>query len=249
ALGGFQHPAAARTAVQSVRRPLLDLPALLRAQDDVRESRRGVRRLPGRLRHGGRALRGADPDSDGQGLPLPRRPGRRGLLGGAARLGPRRAPRRRDDLSGGPRPALRDGRSGRGCFARARLLQASVRREPGGTRQGRRAVAFSAMRLRDLPSVDELARGNDDPRAVAAARSVLGRAREQIRAGENPGDLAALLDAELAAGRAPRLRRVINATGVIVHTNLGRAPLAEAAIDRVREVAAGYSNLEYDLVL
>ena len=105
------------------------------------------------------------------------------------------------------------------------------------------------MRLRDLPSVDELARGNDDPRAVAAARSVLGRAREQIRAGENPGDLAALLDAELAAGRAPRLRRVINATGVIVHTNLGRAPLAEAAIDRVREVAAGYSNLEYDLVL
>ena len=105
------------------------------------------------------------------------------------------------------------------------------------------------MRLRDLPSVDELARGNDDPRAVAAARSVLGRAREQIRAGENPGDLAARLDAELAAGRAPRLRRVINATGVIVHTNLGRAPLAEAAIDRVREVAAGYSNLEYDLVL
>jgi L-seryl-tRNA(Ser) seleniumtransferase len=103
------------------------------------------------------------------------------------------------------------------------------------------------MRLRDLPSVDELARGHDDPRAVDAARSVLGRAREQIRVGEDPGDLAERLDAELAAARAPRLRRVINATGVIVHTNLGRAPLAPAAIARVREVAAGYSNLEYDL--
>jgi L-seryl-tRNA(Ser) seleniumtransferase len=103
------------------------------------------------------------------------------------------------------------------------------------------------MRLRDLPSVDELARGNDDPRAVEAARSVIGRARAQIRAGEDPGDLAAQLDEELVAVRAPHLRRVINATGVIVHTNLGRAPLAAAAIERVREVAAGYSNLEYDL--
>jgi L-seryl-tRNA(Ser) seleniumtransferase len=103
------------------------------------------------------------------------------------------------------------------------------------------------MRLRDLPSVDELARGNEDPRAVDAARSVLGRAREQIRAGENPGDLGARLDEELTSVRAPHLRRVINATGVIVHTNLGRAPLATPAIDRVRQVAAGYSNLEYDL--
>jgi L-seryl-tRNA(Ser) seleniumtransferase len=103
------------------------------------------------------------------------------------------------------------------------------------------------MRLRDLPSVDELARERDDPRAVEAARSVLGRAREQIRAGENPGDLRAQLEAELASARAPQLRRVINATGVIVHTNLGRAPLAPAAIERVRDVAAGYSNLEYDL--
>src|SRR5437867_1111335 len=103
------------------------------------------------------------------------------------------------------------------------------------------------MRLRDLPSVDELVRGSDDPRAVAAARSVLGHARDQIRAGEDPGDLAARLAAKLAAARLPQLRRVINATGVIVHTNLGRAPLAAAAIERVREVAAGYSNLEYDL--
>jgi L-seryl-tRNA(Ser) seleniumtransferase len=103
------------------------------------------------------------------------------------------------------------------------------------------------MRLRDLPSVDELARESDDPLAVEAARSVLERAREQIRAGSDPGDLEASLREELTAARAPRLRRVLNATGVIVHTNLGRAPLASTALDQIEEVARGYSNLEYDL--
>ncbi len=103
------------------------------------------------------------------------------------------------------------------------------------------------MRLRDLPSVDELARQSEDPLAVDAARKVVARARELLQRGDDPGDLAANLEAELTAVRAPHLRRVINATGVIVHTNLGRAPLAEAALDRVREIALGYSNLEYDL--
>jgi len=103
------------------------------------------------------------------------------------------------------------------------------------------------MKLRDLPSVDELARGLDDPLAVEAARSVLERARERIRAGSDPGDLEARLRDELAAARAPRLRRVINATGVIIHTNLGRAPLPAKALERVQEVARGYSNLEYDV--
>ena len=103
------------------------------------------------------------------------------------------------------------------------------------------------MRLRDLPSVDELARRSNDPLAVEAARTVVARAREQIQRGDDPGDLAAQLQAEITSARAPHLRRVINATGVIVHTNLGRAPLAEAALDRVREIARGYSNLEYDL--
>src|SRR5580765_1279541 len=103
------------------------------------------------------------------------------------------------------------------------------------------------MRLRDLPSVDELARQSDDPLAVEAARKVVARARELLQRGDDPGDLGTQLLAELSAARAPQLRRVINATGVIVHTNLGRAPLAEAALDHVREVARGYSNLEYDL--
>ena len=103
------------------------------------------------------------------------------------------------------------------------------------------------MELRDLPSVDELARGVDDPLAVAAARGLLARAREEIQAGADPGDLHERLRGELTAARTPSLRRVLNATGVIVHTNLGRAPLAEEALARVVETARGYSNLELDL--
>jgi L-seryl-tRNA(Ser) seleniumtransferase len=86
------------------------------------------------------------------------------------------------------------------------------------------------MELRDLPSVDELVRDIDDPLAVDAARSVLARAREEIRMGADPGDLEERVRAELAAVRAPSFRRVLNATGVIVHTNLGRAPLAPEAL-------------------
>jgi L-seryl-tRNA(Ser) seleniumtransferase len=104
------------------------------------------------------------------------------------------------------------------------------------------------MQLRDLPSVDELARTVDDPLAVDAARRVLELAREEIRAGSEPGDLGERLRHELESARRPRLRRVLNATGVIVHTNLGRAPLPQAALERLREVGGTYSNLEYDLV-
>ena len=102
------------------------------------------------------------------------------------------------------------------------------------------------MELRNLPSVDELARGIDDPLAVEAARAVLERARGEIRAGQEPGDLPARLRTELDGARRPSLRRVVNATGVVVHTNLGRAPLPDTALARVAE-ASGYSNLELDL--
>jgi L-seryl-tRNA(Ser) seleniumtransferase len=103
------------------------------------------------------------------------------------------------------------------------------------------------VELHDLPSVDELARRVDDPLAVEAARAVIDRAREEIRAGGEPGDLSARLHDELQALHAPSLRRVLNATGVVVHTNLGRAPLAEEALAQVVEAARGYSNLELDL--
>jgi L-seryl-tRNA(Ser) seleniumtransferase len=108
------------------------------------------------------------------------------------------------------------------------------------------------VRLRDLPSVDELA-GSEGlaafPRArvVDAARFVLSRAREEIPSGHDPGDLSQRVLEELARATRPRLRRVLNATGVILHTNLGRAPLPEAALARMYEVGASYSTLEYDL--
>jgi L-seryl-tRNA(Ser) seleniumtransferase len=108
------------------------------------------------------------------------------------------------------------------------------------------------MRLRDLPSVDELLRdvrlaGEPHAQVVEAARAALERAREEVRAGTDPGDLVERALGELAALRRPQLRRVLNASGVIVHTNLGRAPLADAAVERMVDAARGYSNLEYDL--
>jgi L-seryl-tRNA(Ser) seleniumtransferase len=90
---------------------------------------------------------------------------------------------------------------------------------------------------------------------VEAARRAIAERRAALVAGaEAGGDAAsgAAIDAAAVAARAaelarPALRRVINATGVALHTNLGRAPLAEAARRAIDEVARGYSNLEYDL--
>src|SRR5438477_7788413 len=108
------------------------------------------------------------------------------------------------------------------------------------------------MRLRDLPSVDELLRadavkGLPHAVAVAAAREALDRAREEIAAGHDPGDLVQRVLGIAGAHVQPSLRRVINATGVVLHTNLGRAPLAPSAAEHVAAIASGYSNLEYDL--
>jgi L-seryl-tRNA(Ser) seleniumtransferase len=114
----------------------------------------------------------------------------------------------------------------------------------------------SQNRLRDLPSVDKLladshmrALADEHGREVVveAARVALSRAREEIKAGFEPGDLAARAGEELERLLGARLRRVVNGTGVVVHTNLGRAPLAPEALERVVAVARGYSNLEYDL--
>jgi len=99
----------------------------------------------------------------------------------------------------------------------------------------------------ELAGDGRLAHASSRPLLVSAARSALARAREEIKAGADPGDLVERVELELAATREARLRRTINATGVIIHTNLGRAPLAQEALERVRAVAAGYSNLEYDL--
>jgi L-seryl-tRNA(Ser) seleniumtransferase len=111
--------------------------------------------------------------------------------------------------------------------------------------------------LRSLPSVDRLLQDErvaglvrDHPRAlvVEAAREALEAARRRIRDGGDPAqDLARAVAQRLAELTQPALRRAINATGVIIHTNLGRAPLSAAALDAMRDVGVGYSNLEYDL--
>jgi len=98
-------------------------------------------------------------------------------------------------------------------------------------------------RLRSLPSVDRL--------ATAVARAELAERRAELLAGAGPGAPGGDDEADLVAGARgrlrPSLRRVLNATGVVVHTNLGRAPLSPEAAARVAQVAASYTNLEMDL--
>ncbi len=118
---------------------------------------------------------------------------------------------------------------------------------------------MSTRELRRLPSVDRLlgepALQKLAPRyghrlIVRAAREALARAREEIRDGAEPPDreaLAVRAATYLQNDLAPMLRPVINTTGVVIHTNLGRAPLSRATIAAMEAAARGYSNLEYDL--
>ena len=125
-------------------------------------------------------------------------------------------------------------------------------------------VTSKAELYRKLPSVDELLRSpelastieHNRPAAVTdAARTVLGSLREEIAAArlDVAGvDLAlsGIIDAikrQVRKTTSFSLRSVINATGVVLHTNLGRAPLSETALEHVRHIAVGYSNLEFDV--
>ncbi len=112
---------------------------------------------------------------------------------------------------------------------------------------------------RELPSVDRLV-GQASLRAAAgelgaevlaaAARAELDRQRAAIAAGAAAADIGSIVEAVAARAYAalrPSLRPVINATGVIIHTNLGRAPLSAAAVAAMAAVGRGYSSLEFDL--
>ncbi|MEZ4635676.1 MAG: L-seryl-tRNA(Sec) selenium transferase [Caldilineaceae bacterium] len=113
--------------------------------------------------------------------------------------------------------------------------------------------------LRALPSVDALLkldelqplRHSEGYQAVAdAVRQALDETRLRIRSGHAdavPHDWGRRVQEILQAVDAASLRAVINATGVIIHTNLGRAPLSDAARQAVAELGRGYTNLEYDL--
>ena len=116
--------------------------------------------------------------------------------------------------------------------------------------------------MRSIPSIEQL-RQRDAMRpleaqygraaVVEALRDEAAAVRGQAAAGD-VSDVSYVMAAiergvaaRLATSTAPSLRRMINATGVIIHTNLGRAPLCRTAADRAAALAAGYTNLEYDV--
>jgi L-seryl-tRNA(Ser) seleniumtransferase len=108
---------------------------------------------------------------------------------------------------------------------------------------------------RQLPSVDRLLQDpslSALPRelAVQMAREVLDDARRGLRDGgwtHELAELPSLVARRVEQATRPSLRSVINATGVVIHTNLGRAPLSASALAAADATAAGYANLEYDL--
>ncbi|MEA3342215.1 MAG: L-seryl-tRNA(Sec) selenium transferase [Chloroflexota bacterium] len=114
-------------------------------------------------------------------------------------------------------------------------------------------------KLRQIPSVDrllneetvqELIAGCGRRQTVDALREALDTVRDEVRDGASapsPAAIAARANVYLQKRLAPTLRPVINATGVIIHTNLGRAPLSTAAREAMEAVGRGYSTLEYDL--
>ena len=109
----------------------------------------------------------------------------------------------------------------------------------------RRRALPSVDRLLLEPEIRELLRTAPRLAVVDAVRESLAAARTR-RAGP-PESWAADVRERLADRVRPSLRPVLNATGVVLHTNLGRAPLAQAALAAMAEVGAGYSNLEFDL--
>jgi L-seryl-tRNA(Ser) seleniumtransferase len=108
------------------------------------------------------------------------------------------------------------------------------------------------QRLLEMPAADSLCAQFGRAAVTSAIREILDGLRAQIGSGafDRVPDAQSILDrsgARLIAKRRPGLRRTINATGIVLHTNLGRAPLAAEAIAAVTEVASGYCNVEFDL--
>ena len=109
---------------------------------------------------------------------------------------------------------------------------------------------------RDLPSVNLLLENSavhslleHHPRQIVldAVRSAINAARNAGQFHRTEEDWIESIVAAVRDITRPSLRRVINATGVVLHTNLGRAPLADVAIRAIEDVAQGFSNLEYDI--
>lgn len=103
-----------------------------------------------------------------------------------------------------------------------------------------------------LPAIVRLLERHQRPEVLIAVRLVLERMRVGVKNGElallpDESEIARMIASELEGRAMPSLRKVINGSGVVVHTNLGRSPLADAAEQAIHTVANGYSNLEFDL--
>jgi len=108
----------------------------------------------------------------------------------------------------------------------------------------------SVDKILSLPEILPLKQEFGHELCVTAIRAVLERLREQARAGGSLPAMPELLEmikTQLVCSTAPSLKTVINAAGVVLHTNLGRAPLCASALEAARAVGEAYSNLEYDL--
>ncbi len=106
------------------------------------------------------------------------------------------------------------------------------------------------QKLLESPAAAALIETYSQQRVVETIRASLDTLRAEILSGDASFSVEALFERvtqALEASHRPSLRRVINATGVAIHTNLGRSPLAEEAIEAIRVTAWGYSNLEFDL--
>ena len=109
----------------------------------------------------------------------------------------------------------------------------------------------SVDRLLGHPFAEELIASYGRQWVTEAIRDVLAELRENLQQGQtfpNDDELLRQVETRLQTQALPTLQPVINATGVLIHTNLGRAPLSKAAIAAMNSVAVGYSNLEYDLI-
>lgn len=107
-------------------------------------------------------------------------------------------------------------------------------------------------RVLEWPEVRLFLEKHPRPEVLLAVRSILDRLRDSVKAGTQTvlpesGSIAGMIGSELGARTSPSLRQVINGSGVVVHTNLGRSPLADIAEQAIHTVSAGYSNLEFDL--
>jgi L-seryl-tRNA(Ser) seleniumtransferase len=115
------------------------------------------------------------------------------------------------------------------------------------TSDSRRALP-SVGTLLDTAEVRALLQTTPRDVVVSAIRNVVARARENGDAPSTDGSAwPDAITAQVAQAQRSSLRRVLNATGIVLHTNLGRAPLPTVALDAVANIGAGYSNLEYDL--